>query len=236
MIPDKKEHERRRDALYKVLTKFGLPSENSTWVSSSVHQMVKTVLAGDARDVRAIRRGPERKKLLEVRAAAKTLAKKMRALNPRVLYKIEGACCTVAAAGPPRMRGGHIAGRMVTEVYENPVLDGDFWQSFWDTVCRLDHVIDQIAPEVNRQIDAAPDAGRRDLVGVEVVDRLRMIWEEALDKGAAPLNITETGEFSDFLADAFEALGLKANPRAAVDSWREYVTQTGNEDASGWYD
>jgi hypothetical protein len=195
---------------------------------------VKTVVSGDARDVRAIRPGPERKKLLEVRAAAKILAKKIRALNPRVLDKIEGASSTITA-GPPRMRGAHFTARVVTEVYENRVLDGDFWESFWGTVCRLDQLIDQIAPEVNRQIDAAPDAGRRDLIGVHVVHRLRMIWEDALDKGAAPLNITETGEFSNFLADAFEALGLKANPRAAVDSWREYLIQTSENDVSGWF-
>jgi hypothetical protein len=201
--------------------------------------MVKTVLTGDARDVRAIKPGPERKKLLEVRAAAKILAKKMRALDWRVLVEIEAAACSTITASPPRKKGSHTEGRVVTEVYENRVLDGDFWHSFWGTVCRLDQLIDRIAPEVNRQIDAAPDAGRRDLIGVHVVHRLRMIWEDALKRGPAPANISESGgDFSDFLADAFEALGMDTKPRSAMASWRDYLIQyqnEENEDVSGWF-
>jgi hypothetical protein len=52
-----------------------------------------------------------------------------------------------------------------------------------------------------------------------------MVWEEAMNKGSAPLSITDAGEFADFLTAAFTALGLQNNPRAAVDSWREYCLE-----------
>jgi len=93
-------------------------------------------------------------------------------------------------------------------------------------------VIDEITPEVNRQIDAAPDAGRRDLMDIEVARRLLPLWEEALNKGTAPLSITDAGEFSEFLAESFDALCLQGNCRAALDSLRKYALT--NPD--GWFD
>jgi hypothetical protein len=229
-VPDE-EYCHRRDALFKVLDSFGLSPNHSPWVSYSVHLLVKTVTAGIANDVRAIKPGPERKKLLKAMDAAKILAKKMRALNPQVMYVIMDACSDVA--GQPRKVGATQTGRVVSDVYEDPGLDSDFWTSFWEIAGRLDHVMDHIAPDVNRYIDAAPNAGRRDLVSIKVVHALRLIWEEALNRGAAPRSLNDAGEFAEFLAGAFEALGLQNNPRAAMDSWREYNMEYPEGD--GWH-
>jgi hypothetical protein len=231
MTADKEESKRRHDALFRVLDKFGLPPLYSPWIRFSVHSIVKMVVTGHLTEIRAIKPSQERKRLRRIRGLAQKLARELREMNPAVLHDIENACLIVTAL--PRLKGASWArGREVTEEYICPPLDRDFWTSFWETVGRLDRVIDQIAPEVNRHIDVAPDAGRRDLMNIEVIRRLLPLWEDALNKGPAPLSITDAGELSEFLAESFDALGLQGNCRAAMDSLREYVLR--NPD--GWFD
>jgi hypothetical protein len=95
------------------------------------------------------------------------------------------------------------------------------WRAFWDVVPELDKLIDRALSNAKECIDAAPEAGRRNMRAVNVIDDLRKIWTER-KKIPAPMNIAEAGPFADFLIDVFEALGLEGNPRAAMDSWREY--------------
>ena len=85
-----------------------------------------------------------------------------------------------------------------------------------DIVSVLDGLVGMAAPLANSVIDTAPAAGRRDLVSVAIVERLRMVWAER--KGApAPKSMTEAGPFAEFMLAAFETLKLPANARAAVE-------------------
>ena len=81
--------------------------------------------------------------------------------------------------------------------------------------------MDKVTPTVSDFIDIAPVAGRRNLKSVVAIEKLREVWEDR-KKTPAPMNITEAGPFADFIVEAFEALGLDGNSRAAMDSWREY--------------
>jgi hypothetical protein len=99
--------------------------------------------------------------------------------------------------------------------------DPNFWIYFWGAAFVLDEVVDKITPSISDHIETAPVAGRRNLANVTAIESLRDIWEDR-KKTPAPMNITDAGPFADFLIEAFEALGLEGNPRAAMDSWREY--------------
>lgn len=90
-----------------------------------------------------------------------------------------------------------------------------------DIVGVLDGLLSMVAPSANQVIDNAPASGRRNLTNAAIVDRLRQVWKQR--KGVeAPRSMTEAGPFADFIIEAFETLGIEANPRAAVDSWREF--------------
>ncbi|MFZ5675872.1 MAG: hypothetical protein ACOZAM_23190 [Pseudomonadota bacterium] len=85
----------------------------------------------------------------------------------------------------------------------------------------LDRVVDLAMPFANRIVDGAPIAGRRDLVALAIVERLRNVWAER--RGfQAPKSMTDAGAFADFMIDAFSVLDLPGNPRAALDSWRDF--------------
>ncbi len=91
----------------------------------------------------------------------------------------------------------------------------------WSWLCALDGIVSAAAPRAYQYIDTAPTVGRRNLLNVSIVEGLRHVWQQR--KGTeAPRSMTEAGPFADFMFDAFEALGLSSNPRAAVDSWREF--------------
>ena len=90
-----------------------------------------------------------------------------------------------------------------------------------DILSVLDGVVATAAPLANRVIDTAPVAGRRDLTNVAVVERLRHVWEQRTST-VAPRSMTEAGPFADFIISAFETLELPGNPRAAIDSWRDF--------------
>ncbi len=90
-----------------------------------------------------------------------------------------------------------------------------------DLISILDGLVNLTAPLANDVIEAAPDAGRRDLLSVAIVERLRQVWEERKSV-PAPKSMNETGPFASFIVDSFEILGLENNPRAAVDSWCEF--------------
>lgn len=85
----------------------------------------------------------------------------------------------------------------------------------------LDEIIEMTLPVANDVIDDAPNAGRRALRCVAVVERLREVWSER-KSAPAPRSMTDAGPFADFMIEAFEALGLDRNARAAMDSWRAF--------------
>jgi hypothetical protein len=237
---NEEECDRRADALIRVLEKYGLPyldSPRFDWVFSSVSIVVDAV-AGEKGDFRAIQPSAEREKFRRVGALAKKLAEDLRALDRETMYAIRIA--SEAVLPPPESLNDadiyrDMASQLVGEgEITNSVLERvheDFWDGFWEKASTLDAVINQITPEVARFIDAAPNAGRRDMTSVVAVEHLRAIWEEAMNKGPAPRSITDAGEFADFLTDAFAALGLRNNCRAAMDSWNEYCLK--NPD--GWH-
>jgi hypothetical protein len=231
-----KERERRRDALFKVLHEFGLPEEHGVWIYSRVNSIVRWAVAGTFTEIRAIKRGKEKKRLQRMKVLAQKLARELREMNPEVLYGIDEACYSTITTALPRLNRiswSAEGGREVKEEYICPHLDGEFWELFWETVGRLDRVIDQITPKVNRHIDATPEAGRRHTKNVEAIRRLLLLWMDALNKDGAPLSINDASEFSEFLAESFKALGLKGNHRAAMDSWRAYCRENPND---GWND
>src|SRR5690606_1930807 len=93
----------------------------------------------------------------------------------------------------------------------------------------LGAIIDLTEPLANEVIDDAPPAGRRNLISVGIVRHLRAVWAER--KGTpAPKSMSEAGPFADFMIDAFEAIGIDANPRAAVDSWQEFRTKYSHDE------
>jgi hypothetical protein len=91
----------------------------------------------------------------------------------------------------------------------------------WDALAAMSQIIDRATPAICRHIDAAPAAGRRNLRNMMIVRALRRSWERR-KKTPAPMSIKDAGPFTDFIVDAFKALGLKGNPRSAMDSWRGY--------------
>jgi hypothetical protein len=155
----------------------------------------------------AMNRRAEMEKLQRVRRAAQEFVKAWVSLHPDVLATIINSSV------------GFGAKRRDPDIPFDPAITA--WRAFWDAVPELDGLIEHALSNAKACIDAAPEMGRRNIRAVNVVDELREIW--AKRKGApAPTNITEAGPFADFLIDAFDALGLEGNPRAAMDSWREY--------------
>lgn len=90
-----------------------------------------------------------------------------------------------------------------------------------ELVSVVDRLVAIAKPLAEEVIDSAPIAGRRNLINVAIVQRLRNVWAER-NGISAPESMTDAGPFAEFMIGAFEVLGLAGNPRAAVDSWREF--------------
>jgi hypothetical protein len=155
----------------------------------------------------------ERKKLLKIRQLAKELAETLRELHPDAYGEL------ITQSQAVRDLGAEYSPDLMPIM--NMHRNRDFWVLFWSAAFSFDELMDKIVPAVSDLTDTAPVAGRRNLTNVIVIESLREVWEDR-KKTPAPMNITDAGPFTDFIVEAFEALGLEGNPRAAMDSWREY--------------
>jgi len=153
----------------------------------------------------------ERKNLLKMQQAVRYLAKTIRELHVQTFQQLVDECSAL----------GDLSGESSRDLMPLVRKDPNFWIYFWGAAFVLDEVVDKITPSISDHIETAPVAGRRNLANVTAIESLRDIWEDR-KKTPAPMNITDAGPFADFLIEAFEALGLEGNPRAAMDSWREY--------------
>jgi hypothetical protein len=97
----------------------------------------------------------------------------------------------------------------------------DYWERFWVSVLAFETMIERVGPGIEKFMDITPDAGRRSMPAVAVIEGLRDIWKERTGE-EAPDNIHDSGgPFADLVVDVFELLEI-GKPRAAMDSWRKY--------------
>jgi hypothetical protein len=210
-VMDRAEIQRRKVALYDVLDRVLSLSEISgpqldLW-HHVAHGLASASVTGDPweLDFTGLNRKREQEKLREVHTLARKLAKAVGGLHWRTKIKLQLESSDILAPDQ--------------ELSERD--REDFWKSFWEAVYTLDRVVDKIVPAISADISAAPELGRRRWLNIAIVESLRDLWEDR-KKTPAPMNITDSGPFTDFIIEAFEALGLKGNPRATMDSWREY--------------
>lgn len=85
----------------------------------------------------------------------------------------------------------------------------------------LPELIEMTLPAAEQVMANAPNAGRRNLVNVALVGRLRDVWRQRRGM-EPPASMSEAGEFSSYMIDACDALGLDGSPRAAIDSWNAF--------------
>jgi hypothetical protein len=203
------EVKRRELALKAVIERHLGPSTDENWTDA---HMIVLVMSMDGGRFDAMNRREERERLRRFQSLAREIARAWQNLHPDIQATIANAAWHFAV--PYRNEDDH--------PFPPRFAPRDFpWGGFWDAFREIDKLIDFALPRAHDCIDAAPEIGRRNVRAVNVVDDLRKVW--AKRKGTpAPMNITEAGPFADFLIEAFEALGLEGNPRAAMDSWREY--------------
>lgn len=195
------EYERHERALDGILLRHLGPPPNTSEALVAEYVLMATWLP--ASGTNAMNHSREREKLAKARRLAGELSQIWQSLHDRTRSAMELRSTMIhEAAG----RGAWLRSKAALSL---------------DIISVLDAVIEAVAPFAEEAINNAPPAGRRDLLNVALVERLRNVWQER--KGTlAPNSMSEAGAFADFMIDAFEALGLTANPRAAVDSWREF--------------
>ncbi len=154
-------------------------------------------------DLGAMNQIRERANLLKFQSLAAQTASAWAALHPDIRAQIVLLSATVFQA--EGKHAGHLSKSSLN----------------MGLVAVLDGLVKATDPVANQTIDEAPQAGRRDLVSVAVVERLRMVWTQRTES-PAPKSMTEAGAFADFMFEAFSVIGLRANARAAMDSWREF--------------
>jgi hypothetical protein len=84
----------------------------------------------------------------------------------------------------------------------------------------LHEVIDMTLPVAEDVIANAPNAGRKALRNIAIVEGLRRVWHERIG-AEPPVSMSEAGRFADYMIEAFEAIGSSGNARASLDSWRK---------------
>ncbi|MYZ47336.1 hypothetical protein [Propylenella binzhouense] len=195
------EFDRRMATLDEVLCRHLGPQPDPNAENAEALMMALWLPAGGSG---AMNQRQEREHLAEVQKCARALTKAWKILHSDIRARMEIHSYSMHKIEDESGRGLYS---------ENPLS--------LTIVGVLDLIIDAMSQVGNEVIDAAPSLGRRDFVSVGIVERLRTIWAER--KGTpAPKSMTEAGPFADLVIDVFDALGLEGNPRAAVDSWREF--------------
>jgi hypothetical protein len=216
------ERKRRSDALYKVFIRVPFAREPSyrdgfdNWLQIMSQQLAHTSITGDTfeLDFEGMNRKREREKLYEVQTLARKLTRAVRGLHSHTSNML-----WYASAGT---RFSDMMSEDDDDRWESiPQGDREFWRRFWQTLATLDHTIDKAVPEAEAWIDDSTELGKRQPHIMAIVEVLRVMWK-SITGDDAPTNIGERGPFANFLADAFEALELPHNPRAALASWSEY--------------
>jgi hypothetical protein len=202
------------------IVKGSVPPNYQIWAPPmDGHIVAYHVLLDDGETLGAINPLRERRKLLEIQRSAGHFAQTLRDVNAHTFDRLATEC---EALGDPEYEiGDGDGGKNIRKMMSLLRKDPNFWYYFWGAASALDEVMGKIMPGLDDSIDTAPVAGRRNMASVIAIESLRDIWEER-KKTPAPMNITDAGPFTDFLIEAFEALGLESNPRAAMDSWRDY--------------
>jgi hypothetical protein len=209
------EIDRRGAALDEVLDRHLGPGDDSDgWGVSDGCGVVIMVFA-EVEHLGAMNPVAERKKLLKVQQLARDFSQALKELHVHTAGELLTQCSDLRDLSSKNGRN------VLLRLQQVCPDDFDFWVYFWATAFVLDEVMDKITPAIIDFVGTAPVAGRRNLTNVMAIEQLRDVWEER-KKTPAPMNITDAGPFTDFIVEAFEALGIEGNPRAAMDSWREY--------------
>jgi hypothetical protein len=189
----------------------GDPPQTNWFVPTDGPRIVANIFDWADYSLGAMNPAAERKRLLKIQQLARELSKTLRELHPHTFDRIQTQSRDLHDLGAPHG---------IDPPFEGDDLE-NFWHHFWFTARSFGELMNKITPTVSGSIDRAPVAGRRNLTNVMAVEDLRDVWESRKN-APAPMNITDAGPFAEFIAEAFAALGIESNPRAAMDSWREY--------------
>jgi len=85
----------------------------------------------------------------------------------------------------------------------------------------LPSAVDQFVASAERAIDTLPERGNINWDAVHAVDGLRALWWRNTGENGPAKALNPASKFASYLRDAFEFLGINADPVSAFRRWAE---------------
>lgn len=90
------------------------------------------------------------------------------------------------------------------------------------------NIIEELPELIERRIKVGKDEirksnppGRTDWLGVHLIMMCRLIWSQRT--GKAPKSLNPASRFGKFAKEVFDVVGIKEDPRSAMNAWRREV-------------